>query len=264
MKIKIVVRGLLLFLSTASIAHATGEVVTFKGISKTEQEFQLRGILHKPKGQGPSPAIIMLPPGGGFRWSGYDRWVDKFVNWGYVALKVETLASRGVSSIFEGDTGGASPAVSKEEEAQDAYAAKAYLSGLAFVDKNRIGLSGWGFGGGAVLRVVDPSVRLQNRGTPFKAAIAFYPMCDRPLMDFDTPLLVLNGESDTWHPATRCRVIEARCKHEIIMKTYPGAYMFFDLEGVDDTMMGHRLLYDPEAAADASEQVKSFLAEYFQ
>lgn len=262
MKCKTMISSLLTFLLTASFAYATGEAVIFKGNSKTGDEIQLRGILNKPNGEGPFPAVVMLSAGGGFNRGGYDRWVDKFVNWGYVALRVETLASRGLSSISEGDTGGVSPAVSKEETAQDAYAAKAYLSGLAFVDRNRIGLSGWGFGGGAVLRLVDPSVRLQNRDIPFKAAIAFYPMCDRPLMGFDTPLLVLNGAMDTYHPAIRCRVVEGRSKHETIMKTYPTAYMFFDLEGTDETMQGHRFLYDPAAAADASEQVKSFLVKY--
>lgn len=251
------------FVLALPFAYA-GESVTFKGTSKIGEPIMLTGILAKPQGQGPFPAIVMLSGGGGFKRTGYDRWVDRFVNWGYVALKVDTLPSRGISSISQGDTGGAVPAVSKEETAQDAFAAKAYLSGLAIVDRNRIGLSGWGFGGGAVLRAVDPSVRLQNRDIPFKAAVAFYPMCDRPLMEFDTPLLVLNGAMDTMHPAIRCRVVEGRSKHEILMKTYPDAYMFFDLEGTDETESGHRLLYDPVAAADAIEQMKNFLAKHLK
>jgi len=254
MKSNIVISFLLACFVMVSIGYA-GESISFKGTSKTGDEFVLKGVLNKPSSQGPFPAMVLLPGGSGFNRAGYDRWVDKFVNWGYVTLKVETLASRGLSSIHEGG-------ISKEETAQDAFAAKAYLSGLAIVDRNRIGLFGWGFGGGAVLRVVDPSVRLQNRDIPFKAAVAFYPMCDRPLMGFDTPLLVLNGAMDTMHPATRCRVIEGRSKHEIIMKTYPDAYMFFDLEGTDETMEGHRFLYNPVAAADAFEQVKNFLLKY--
>jgi hypothetical protein len=40
----------------------------------------------------------------------------------------------------------------------------------------------------------------------------------------------------------------------------PG-YMCFDMEGMDASSGGHRLLYDPVAAADAIEQVKNFLQE---
>ena len=251
---------LFIFFITVAFSFA-GESVTFKGTGKAVERFVLKGILVKPPGKGQFPAVVMLPGGGAFNRAGYDRWVDRFVNWGYVVLKVKSLRSRGFSSIFEGDTGGASLAVSKREVAQDAHDGKAYLSGLAFVDKNRIVLSGWGFGGGAVLRAVDPSVTLKNRDIPFKAAVAFYPMCDQPLMGFDTPLLVLNGELDDWHPAIRCTVIKGGSKHEIFMKTYPGAYMFFDLEGTDDTVMGHRLLYNPVAATDASEQVRKFFSK---
>ena len=127
MKRKMAISFFLACFVTASVAYS-GESVTFKGTSKTDDAFMLKGTIDKPSGQGPFPAVVMLSAGGGFNRGGYDRWVDKFVNWGYVALRVETLASRGLSSISEGDTGGVSPAVSKEETAQDAYAAKAYLS----------------------------------------------------------------------------------------------------------------------------------------
>jgi len=243
------------FVLALPFAYA-GESVTFKGTSKTGEPFMLTGILAKPQGQGPFPAIVMLSGGKGWSES-WNKWVERFVKWGYVALQVETLESRGVSWFFDGN-------VSARDAAQDAHDAKTYLSGLPYIDGKRLSLIGWFFGGWAVPYAIDPSTPIRNKGSPFKAAIAFDPFCDQPLMRFDAPLLILHGELDDWHSVARCRIIEGRSEHEIILKIYPGAYMAFDLEGVDRTSDGHRLLYDPAAAADAFERVKNFLTEHLK
>jgi len=248
----------LLLFAICSYVYA-GESVTFKGTSKTGDAFMLKGTLYKPSGQGPFPAIVMLTPAGGF-FKAHDRWVERFLSWGLVVLKVETLASRGRSSIF--DDGGSWPTLSPRDAAQDAHDAKAYLSGLRFVDGKRVSLIGWFFGGWAIPYAIDPSESIRNRASPFRSAIAFDPLCDKPLMGFDSPLLILHGELDDWHSVARCRIIEGRSEHEVILKIYPGAYMAFDLEGVDTTIHGHRLLYNPAAAADAVEQIRNFLAKY--
>ncbi len=259
MKKRTVMTTLLLFLVAVPLAYA-GESVTFKGASKTGEPFLLKGVLNKPQGQGPFPAIVMLSGGRGFH-EAHNKWIERFVNWGFVALQVETLSSRGLSEIF----GGFGLVIGPRDAAQDAYDAKTYLSGLPFVDGNRIAVIGWAFGAWAVLPAIDPSISIQNRGSPFRVAIAFYPLCDQPLMGFDAPLLILYGELDDWHPVSRCRIIEGgQSKHAIIMKIYPGAYMCFDMEGMDKTDMGHRLLYDPIATADAVEQVKNFLTRYLR
>ncbi len=259
MKKRAVISILLLFLLLIPLSYA-GDSVTFKGTSKTGEPFMLKGILTKPQGQGPFPAIVMLSGGRGFL-DAHNKWIERFVSWGYVALQVETLSSRGLSEIF----GGFGLVIGPRDAAQDAYDAKAYLSGLAFVDGKRIAVIGWAFGAWAVLPAIDPSISIQNRGSPFTVAIAFYPLCDQPLMGFDAPLLTLHGELDDWHPVSRCRIIEGgQSKYDIIMKIYPGAYICFDMEGIDKTDMGHRLLYDPVATADAVEQVKNFLARYLR
>ena len=258
MKKRTVMGILLLFLIGVPSAYA-GEPVTFKGSSKTGEPFMLKGILTKPQGQGPFPAIVMLSGGRGFH-EAYQKWIERFVNWGYVALQVETLASRGLSDIF-GDFG---LVIGPKDAAQDAYDGKAYLSELPFIDRNRIALIGWTFGGWAVLPAIDPSTSIQNRDSPFRVAIAFSPICDQPLMEFDAPLLILHGELDDWHPVSRCTIVKGRSKHEIILKIYPGAYLCFTMEGMDTTIQGHRLLYDPVATEDAIKQVRNFLARHLK
>lgn len=256
MKRKMAVSFLLAFFLTASVVYA-GESVSFKGTSKTGDEFVLKGLLNRPSGQGPFPAIVMLCGGRGWTLPAWNKWVERFVQWGYVALQVETLKSRGLSFVREGNV-----SVSQREAAQDAHDAKTYLSTLPYVDGRQVSLIGWAFGGWAVLYAIDPSIPIKNRGVTFRVAIAFDPYCDQPLMGYDTPLLILHGELDEYHSFARCRIIEGRSKHEIFLKIYPGAHMYFDLEGVDTTSEGRRLLYNPAAAADAVEQVKHFLSKY--
>ena len=257
MKCKTAVGFLMVFFVALSFAYAE-EWVTFKGTSKKDEQFMLKGVLTRPQGKGPFPAIVMLSGGRGF-YDAHSKWIQRFVSLGYVALQVDTLSSRGLSDIF----GPFGLVVSPWDAAQDAYDAKTYLSGIPFVNSKRIALIGWAFGGYAVLTAIDPSIRIENRGSPFKAAIAFYPLCRQPLTGFNAPLLILHGELDDWHPASQCRIVKGgKGKQVIIMKIYPGAYMCFDMEGMDKTDSGHRLLYDPVATADAVEQVRKFLAKY--
>ena len=256
MKRKMAISFFLTCFVTASVAYS-GESVTFKGTSKTDDAFMLKGIPHKPSGQGAFPAIVMLSGGKGWTLPAWNKWAERFVQWGYVALQVETLESRGLSFFQEGNV-----SVSPRDAAQDAHDAKTYLSSLPDVDGKRVSLIGWAFGGWAVLYSIDPSIPIKNRGSTFRVAIAFDPYCDQPLMAYDTPLLILHGELDEYHSFARCRIIEGRSEHEIILKIYPGAHMYFDLEGVDTTSEGRRLLYNPAAAADAVEQVKNSLAKY--
>jgi dienelactone hydrolase len=258
MKCKMAISLLLAFFIMVSFAYG-GESVAFKGTSKKDEQFMLKGTLTRPHGKGPFPAIVMLSGGRGF-YEAHSKWIQRFVSLGYVALQVETLSSRGLSDVF----GPSGLVIGPWDAAQDAYDAKTYLSGIPFVDGKRIALIGWAFGGYAVLTAIDPSIRIENRGgSPFKAAIAFYPLCRQPLMGFNAPLLILHGELDDWHPASQCRIVKGgKGKHEITMKIYSGAYMCFDMEGMDKTDSGHRLLYDPVATADAVEQVRNFLGKY--
>ena len=177
-----------LYLVGVTLAYA-GESVTFKGTSKKSDSFMLKGILTKPQGQGTFPAIVMLSPGKGFL-EGHQKWIEQFVSWGYVALQVETLSSRDLSSMFDGS---GFMVIGPQDAAQDAFDAKTYLSGLSFVDGIRIAVIGWALGGWAIISVIDPTKPFQNRGKPFKAAIAFYPVCDQPLTGFDAPLLILHA-----------------------------------------------------------------------
>ncbi len=51
---------------------------------------------------------------------------------------------------------------------------------------------------------------------------------------------------------------------EITLKVYPKAYHGFDFEGLDITVKGHKIKYDPTAATDAISQVMRFFERHLQ
>ena len=224
----------------------------------------LTGKLTKPQGEGPFPALVCLHGCGGISRRD-DAWVVRLSNWGYATLQVDSFGPRGKSNICSNTT-----LVSPEMRAQDAYDAKAFLSGLPFVDKERIALMGWSHGGWTTLHAINPKITLQNRGDPFRAAIAFYPHCDLSLSQLDCPLLILIGDDDDWTPARMCSQMASSKKtlHEVTLKVYPKSYHGFDAEGMDQYVRGsrgtHRMLYNPAAAADSVVQVRQFLETHFK
>jgi dienelactone hydrolase len=103
-----------------------------------------------------------------------------------------------------------------------------------------------------------------NGWVPFRAAVAYYPLCRVQLGDTNAPLLILSGELDSWCPPASCQknIPSGKIANEVILKIYPGAYHGFDMEGVDMVMLNrHRVLYNPAAHADSIIQVKDFFAK---
>jgi dienelactone hydrolase len=264
MKCKTAISFFLVLFVAASFAYAE-EWATFKGSSKTVDSFTLKGILEKPQGQGPFPAVVMLHGCSGIEGMKkyLDTWAKRLASWGYVSLLVDSFGPRGESDICTGDRPFLIP---PQLRAQDAHDAKSYLTGLPFVNRNQIALMGWSHGGWTTLFAIDETIPIQNRGDPFRCAIAFYPYCSTYLRNLNAPLSILIGELDDWCPAQMCflRMPSGKTTHEAALKIYPQAYHCFDFEGIDTSKNGHRLLYNPEAAKDAIEQVRNSLAQYLK
>ena len=241
--------------------------IKFKSTSKGKDgnPLLLTGVLTKPEGHGPFPAIVLL-----HGWCGHEfgkprseSWSSRLVDWGYATLQFDSFGPRNVSNDCSDKT---ELFLLSLACVQDAYDAKDFLAKLPFIDRNRIALLGWSLGGHTSLYVLLKPIKSQNKETPFKAAIAFYPYCDMPLYNLNAPLLLLTGESDDLHQAKWCSEMmpSEPPDLEIILKIYPGAYHDFDWEGMDEVFEGHRLLYDPIAAKDSIVQVKSFLAKHLK
>jgi dienelactone hydrolase len=250
-----------------AVQSIAAQEVTIPSQTQFGEELQLPGILHKPSGDGPFPAVVMLCGCGGLKNASpidvkHDStWAERLVEWGYVALQLDSFSPRGPSAVCDNPG-----LVDDRMIGLDAFSAKSYLSTLLFVDPKKIAVIGWGNGAWAVLRIVDNLFRDEN-ASPFNAAVAFYPY-GHSLGQPDTPLLVLAGEKDDWCPAFLLNSLKrdyARTKYELSLIIYPNAYNAFDYERAEVLKFaGHHIEYDPEATSEAITRTKEFLAKYLE
>ena len=258
-----------------------GELVRFAGAPLQDRPAAaLEGLLLRPTGRGPFPAVVMLHGCSGLRTKGGAMqgklrfWAEHFRDLGYVTLLVDSFTPRGIDEVCTGRHL-LSPV---RDRADDARGGLRYLQGRPDVRPDRVGLVGWSNGAAAALSV------LFDRGTAerdFRAAVAFYPNCTRTYPggpDFRpyAPLFVLVGALDDWTPAAPCMALVERARSRgapIAIKVYAGAHHSFDapatplryrpevrnhtkLEGCSGATVGT----EPVARADAIIEVTRFLA----
>jgi len=203
----------------------------------------------------PYPAVVILHGCSGI--SSHSAGIaDRIGSWGYVALTVDSLGSRGIANACGSGF---------LDQPFDAYAALSYLSQLDFVDPARVAVLGQSMGGSAVLYAVDRDLAAQYFNERFRGAVAYYPRCGIPAALMTAPTLVLIGEADDWNPADRCREMMAHARPDgaaIALTVYPGAYHAFDVVELKPgiRVLGHWVEYNEPAAKDAEQKVRAFLA----
>ena len=189
---------------------------------------------------------------------------DEFVRWGYVALLVDSFATRGVDhDCFRGFLATARIA--------DAYGALAFLAGQTFVDPQRVAAVGFSKGGWVALSVSESNYSFKLPVLPsnlrFRAAVAFNPPCRdagaRPLI----PTLILIGTLDEWTPAAGCsKKIEAWGTEgvPIDLIAYPSVHHGFYYQELQPgrAMFGRWMEYNEEAATDATRRMRGFLKRH--
>jgi dienelactone hydrolase len=237
----------------------------------------LRGVLLRPSGPGPFPAVVALHGCNGlFGKQGQlvareAAWSETLTARGYVVLFPDSFGPRGVTSDCKG---GPWP-----ERVDDAYGALRYLQSQPFVIGERVGLIGWSHGGGAVAFAVAPTDNARPADLPkgdFRAAVAFYPSWCSLLGDNWTtaiPFLLELGASDDNTPPRPCddrvhSALERGASAQIVV--YAGAYHDFDWPG--DTLhavagpSGTMVHYgeNDAARADALTRVPAFLDAYLK
>jgi dienelactone hydrolase len=248
-------------------------------IKSRQEGVTLPGILTKPQGDGPFPAVVLLHGAGGFKDSKprTESWSNRLVSWGYVTLAIDSFPEGRFSATSALKSGMMTATLS--HRCGDAHDAKSYLAQLPFVYPAQIAVIGWSHGGWTILWAVSSQTQsqipipIQGQDSPFAAAIAFYPRCNRPL-DTNAPLMILIGKEDNWAPPSGCEFympgeagyfLPNEPQHEVILKIYPGATHDFDWPGVENENDSyHTLKYDPDATADAAVRIKNFLSKYLK
>ena len=199
------------------------------------------GYLSRPKEGDPNPAVLVIHENRGMQ-PHFPDLTRRLALEGYTALSVDLLSRKGGTGAFA-DSGQARDALrelSGPQFLEDLNASVGYLQSLSHVSADRIGVTGFCFGGGLtwLLAVSNPNI---------KAAVPFYgsapPLTQVPNMN--APVLAIYAEDDDRINSTKPE-LEAALKQnqkEYRFISYPETrHAFFN-----DT--GGR--YNPEAARQA-------------
>lgn len=234
---------------------------------------RLQMAIYKPAGEGPFPAVVILPSCGGLRPEILD-WAKKTVAHGYVAFVVDPVTSRGQPVCVP-----ASPS-NHYRGTKDAFQALAHLRRFPFVDQERIGLLG--FSWGAMVALLASSQTFADLFSPsqrYVAAVGFYPLCHvdpmqgRPAVDFvrpdhDRPALILLAGQAVEAPAADCLSLlkaQAEKGQQVEWHIYPGATHCWDCSSLDNysktDFRGVRVTYryNKELTEDATQRVFEYL-----
>ncbi len=210
----------------------------------------------KPPGDGPFPALVIVHSCGGLRADILD-WARAAVERGYVAFVIDSIGSRGLKSVC------IPPApVNLPRGTKDAYQALAYLKKFAFVDRERVGLLGFSWGGMVGLLASSPAyAEVLAPDARFAAVVSFYPLCHIPAgpnraafdfvrSDYDRPLLVLMAGKDTEAPPADCLAPLQSLKDRgapVEWHVYPDATHCFDCRSIDNLrkvdFLGNQVVY---------------------
>ena len=211
--------------------------------------------LKLPPGDGPFPVVIVLHGCAGLGASQW-IWARRLNGWGYAALIPDSMTPRGVKRVCEP---AAQNLVTWWDRVGDVGSAAAWLRTRPQIDPHRIAVLGLSHGGATAVIATERAYA----GFGLRAAVDYYGPCVDPELHGDVPLLVLVGGDDDWgHPATRCKDFGATLQPGQVFELhiYPGVYHAFDNPNMVRTVSNsHIMEYNQAAAEDSYTQVHAFL-----
>jgi len=211
----------------------------------------LIGYLARPSAEGVAPVILVCHENRGLTPHIQDV-TRRVAKAGYVGLAVDLLSRQGGSaSVGEGDVPGALGNIDPDQFVEDFKSGWQYLQGQTFADAQRVGMTGFCFGGGVTWRVATQMPELL-------AAVPFYgphpPLEDVP--NIQAAVLAIYGELDSrinsGIPTIEAAMLANNKIYEKVI--YPGADHAFH----NDTGSRH----NPEAARDAWERTLAWFEQY--
>jgi dienelactone hydrolase len=267
-------------LAVVALAAAPA-AITPEPIEIPQGDGALKGVVFRPAGAGPFPAVVgMHGCAGLFDRSGavatrYRDWAQHLTKSGFVVLYPDSYGSRGLGSQC---TVRNRPVRTDRERVADANAARRWLQNQSYVEANKVTLLGWSNGGISVLWAVRRrSAGPEDNTSDFRSAVALYPGCRRlenAAWSARIPTLILIGAVDDWSSAQTCQQMVAGARGRSAgtsIVVYPGAHHDFDHPNrplqvrsgyafSSDSSGKVHLGTDPAARADALKRVPEWLA----
>lgn len=158
-----------------------------------------------PPGNGPFPALIVI-----HEWWGLNDWIrtnaDAFANKGYAALAIDLYRGKSTKNLDAAQE--LMRGLKPDQVNRDLQAAYSFLQNNPKVDKNRIGVIGWGMGGGYSLQaatfLTNPKAAVMNYGS----------LISEPanIKKIGCPLLGIFGETDRGIPVIDVQSFEQSLK----------------------------------------------------
>ena len=215
----------------------------------------VHAYLSRPKGAGPFPAVVVIHENRGLLEHFKDV-TRRLAKLSYVALAVDLASTEGGTDRFTSDLAQVTAILGRtppERMVEFLNAAVRYLQAQRFVRGNRIGVTGYCFGGGMTWRLATANADL-------RAAVPYYG-ANPPIEDvakIKAAVLAIYGGQDerinAGIPAVRDAMQKAGVTHEIVI--YPGAdHAFFN-----DT--GPR--YNASAARGAWDRTVGWFGKYLK
>jgi carboxymethylenebutenolidase len=215
---------------------------------------KLMGYQARPAGAGPVPAVIVIHENRGLTDHIQDV-VRRAAKAGYVAVGIDLLSRAGGTAKFTDpqQATGAIGQVKPEEAVADLKATMTYLQGLTGVQKDRLGVTGFCWGGGQTWRIVTEAPEI-------KAAVPYYgpaPAVDQ-VKNIKAAVFGIYGETDqrinAGIPDLEKALKEANVTYQI--KIFPGVgHAFHNDTGAN---------YNADAAKDAWSQTIAWFDKYLK
>ena len=167
---------------------------------------ELTGKLHLPDGEGPFPAVVIQ------HGSGHPKHLEPWLDIVIPALLNARIAAF-VANSFDGrnitGTGGDQAQLSKAARVVDALMALKALAEHSKIDGDKIGITGYSFGGVVSYETADRRTVESVLGSDLKFAahLPAYPTCGAHREKIDmtgSPILFLLGRQDDYTPAKFC------------------------------------------------------------
>ena len=208
----------------------------------------------RPDGNGPFPTVLLLHGCGGFDGR-LAVAADLLAQHGMVGVALDSLGPHGFNGACGPDDNG------EPGESSAARAVLTWLRTQPYVAANRLALLGFSMGADAALDLIE------GHATPpgLRAAVAYYPACERRDGLADVPVAIFDGSADQITPAVPCAAMVkagTAAGKTLTITTYPNATHGFDVPGPDRILFGQPMHFDPDATRDAAFQTFRFLVRY--